>query len=303
MTQDSKRFLRPDELSRVSRLEIQSRNIVEGFLNGLHRSPYFGQSIEFVQHREYVPGDDYRRIDWKVWSKTDKYYIKQFEEETNLRSMLMVDFSESMAFGSNEHTKVEYACSVAAALAYLLLRQQDAVGLITFDDSIRSQVPMRSQQTHLYSILRALGNETAGQKTGILETLRQVADVHHQRGSVVLISDLFVDPDELFKGLKLLRHRGHDVMIFHVLDDRELDFEYKGTTKFIGLEEMGELTCDPKALREGYLAALKAYLERLRKFCAAHLVDYQTVKTSENLDAVLMHYMNHRQGLQQSSRN
>eukprot|EP00913_Durusdinium_trenchii_P023376 g21954.t1 len=242
-------------LSRISRLEVKARHIVEGFLSGLHRSPYFGQSVEFVQHREYVQGDDIRRIDWKVWSKTDKYYIKQFEEDTNLRTNLVVDLSESMLFGSGAETKYEYACTIAASLAYLLLRQQDSVGLVAFDDQVRMQLPPRSKQNHLHAILAALDSEDPQQKTSMYKILHQVAERERRKGMVVIISDLFVDRESLFRGLKLLRHRGHDVLILHVMDDQEIDFEYSGTTKFEGMEEMGDLICDPRSLRDGYKAA------------------------------------------------
>ena len=297
MTRDSQRFLRPEEISRISRLEVRARQIVEGFLSGLHRSPYYGQSIEFVQHREYVPGDDFRRIDWKVWSKTDKYYIKQYEEETNLRTLLLVDVSESMSFGSGPMTKYDYACTVAAALAYLLLRQQDAVGLVTFDSQIRSRVPIRSRQSHLHTVIRSLQGGKPTSKTSIDKLLNQVAEEQSLRGMIVLISDLFVDPQLLDRGLSLLRHRGHDVMVFHILDNEELDFNFSGTTKFEGLEETGDILCDPRALREGYLAAMKGFLEKIRRQCARQLIDYQTIRTSEHLDAALAHYLNHRIGM------
>ena len=187
---DLHQYLPPEAVARISRLEVQARHIVEGFLSGMHRSPHFGQSIEFVQHREYVPGDDVRRIDWKVWSKTDKFYIKQYEEETNLRTTLLVDVSESMLFGSHGRTKYDYACSLAAALTYLLLRQQDAVSLIAFDAKIRGLVPSRSRNTHLGSILSVLVNESPAQKTDLYEILRHVAGEKSQKGMVVLISDL-----------------------------------------------------------------------------------------------------------------
>lgn len=303
MTRDYRRFLLPEELSRISKLEVRARHIVEGFLSGLHRSPYFGQSVEFVQHREYVAGDDFRRIDWKVWSKTDRYYIKQYEEETNLRTTLVMDLSESMMFGSGAMTKYEYGCTMVAALAYLLLRQQDSVGLLAFDDGIRARTPSRSKRNHLAAILTALAAEEPRQKTDIYEVLRMVAEEQTQRGMVVLISDLFVPREGLFKGLKLLRHRGHDVLLFHVLDDQELDFDYSGTTRFMGMEDMGELVCDPKALREGYLDAMREYLEDLRLHCSRSMIDYQTIRTSEHLDAVLRHYFNHRIGMGQSVRN
>ncbi|VAX38653.1 FIG00927777: hypothetical protein [hydrothermal vent metagenome] len=300
MADDYRKFLRPEELSRISRLEIRARHVVEGFLSGMHRSPYFGQSVEFVQHREYVQGDEIRNIDWKVWSKTDKYYIKQFEEDTNLRTTLVVDLSESMMFGSGAMTKFDYGCTVAASLAYLLLKQQDSVGLVAFDEGIRTQVPTRSKRNHLHSILMALAAEKPREKTNMYEVLRTVAEGQSLKGMVVIISDLFADREGLFKGLDLLRHRGHDVLVMHLMDDQELDFEYTGTTKFEGMEEMGDLLCDPRALRDGYLNAVEKYLNEVRRHCARSVVDYQTIRTSEHLDAALSHYMNHRIGMSSS---
>lgn len=302
MTQTSQRFLPPEAVARIARLEILARHVVEGFLSGLHRSPYLGQSIEFAQHREYAPGDDIRRIDWKVWSKTDRYYIKQYEEETNLRTTLLVDLSESMLFGSRGLSKYEYACQIAAALSYLLLRQQDAVGITTFDAEIRSRVPSSSKQNHLHAILSTLDQERPAQKTNLQRLLTQVADEQTRRGVVVVISDLFVDREGLFKGLKLLRTRGHDVMVMHVMDDEELDFNYAGTTKFEGMEEMGDLVCDPRSLREGYLKAVTGFVEELHRRCAQQMIDFQTIRTSQHLDAALAYYVTHRVGMRQSVR-
>lgn len=298
MIHDSKRYLPPEAVSRISRLEIEARGIVEGFLSGLHRSPYFGQSIEFVQHREYVSGDDIRRIDWKVWSKTDKFYIKQFEEETNLRTTILLDCSESMSYQSGTSSKFDYACLLAAALSYLLLKQQDSVGLTVFDEAVRETIPYRSKRNHLHDILKTLvRTQTGATKTGIYEILRNTAKTCVRRGLIILISDLFTDRQELFRGLKLLRLRGHDVMLFHVLDDQEVNFNFSGTTKFEGMEQTGELICDPRGLREDYLAAMERYLGELRRFCAGHVVDYRTVLTSEHLDAILAHYLKHRVGM------
>jgi uncharacterized protein (DUF58 family) len=302
VTRDSKRFLQPETIARIARLEIIARNVVEGFLSGGHRSPYFGQSIEFAQHREYVAGDDIRRIDWKVWSKTDKYYVKQYEEETNLRTQILVDVSESMQFASGEVSKAEYACRVAASLSYLLLRQSDAVGLITFDQAIRQRVETSSKQNHLTALLAALETSEPREKTGLAAVLAKVADQSARRGLVVLISDLLGDRQSLFKGLKLLRTRGHDVMVFQILADEELDFPYAGMTQFEGMEELGIMLCDPRALRDGYLAALRASLDEIHRFCAQHLIDYQTVRTSEHLAAVISHYLTHRVGMRQSVR-
>ena len=302
MTQTSRRFLPPEAVARISRLEILARNVVEGFLSGLHRSPYFGQSVEFAQHREYAPGDDIRRIDWKVWSKTDRYYIKQYEEETNLRTTLLVDLSESMLFGSGKLTKYEYACQIAASLAYLLLRQQDSVGMTTFDSEIRARVPASSKQNHLHAILSTLDLEHPSKKTDLQRLLAQVADEQTRRGLIVVISDLFVDRTSLFKGLKLLRTRGHDVMVMHVMDDQELDFNYAGTTKFEGMEESGDLICDPRSLRDGYIAAVKAFVDDLHRNCARQMIDFQTIRTSQHLDAALAYYVTHRVGMRKSVR-
>jgi len=302
VTRDSRRFLRPEEISRIARLEIRARHIVEGFQSGLHRSPYLGQSVEFVQHREYVPGDDVRRIDWKVWSKTDRYVIKQYEEDTNLRTLLLVDCSESMQFGTGPLTKYEYASTIAAALGYLLLRQQDSVGLAVFDDVIRGRVEYRSRRNHLGALLSVLDAGDPVGKTDVFDVLKQVAEEKSRRGMVVIISDLFVDRAGLFRGLNLMRHRGHDVLIFHVMDDQELDFDYSGTTRFEGLEETGNLVCDPRSLREGYLEAIGRFGDDLRRHCARNVIDFQTIRTSEHLDAALAHYLNHRIGMRQSIR-
>ncbi len=297
----TQRGLRPEELARISRLEVRAREVVEGFLAGMHRSPYFGNSVEFVQHREYVAGDETRHIDWKVWSKTDRYYIKLFEEETNLRTTLLVDGSESMQFGSGKTTKFDYACVVAASLAYLLLRQQDSVGVVTFDSAVRAVVPSRSKRNHLHTVLGALRNEQPAKKTDLFGVLRRVAEDNTHRGMVVLISDLLAERDGLMRGLKLLRHRGHDVLVFHVMDDQEIDFDYSGTTRFDGLEEAGEITCDPRSLREGYLKALHEFLDGVRRECAKNKIDYALVRTSEHLDAALSRFLTRRLGMRQAT--
>lgn len=291
-----------EAIARISRLEVQARQVVEGFLSGQHRSPFFGQSIEFAQHREYVQGDDIRRVDWKVWSKTDRYYLKLYEEETNLRTSILVDASESMQYGTGDLTKYDFASSIAAALTYLLLRQQDAVSLAVFDEVIRSRAPSRSSQNHLGAILSVLAVEKPKQKTDMLSLLRTIADEKSQKGLVILISDFFVDRENLFKGLQLIKRRGHDVMLFHILDDQELDFTFTGTTKFEGMEDAGSLVCDPKSLREGYRKAMNEFIDELRKYSARNVIDYQTIRTSTPLDAVLRHYMNHRLGMRQAKR-
>ena len=211
MTTDSKRSLHPEVIKRIGRLEIRARHIVEGLLSGMHRSPYFGQSVEFLQHREYARGDDLRRVDWKVWAKQDRLYVKQFEEDTNLRCCLLVDTSASMEYGSGPLTKCDYAITAAAALAYLLLRQQDAVGCAVFDETVRQTIPLRTSTNHLNTIVRALETREPRDKTNLYDVLARVAETYPRRGMMVLISDLFVDPADIQRGLRLLRQRGHDV--------------------------------------------------------------------------------------------
>ncbi len=267
-------------------------------MSGIHRSPYFGQSVEFLQHREYTPGDDLRHVDWKVWAKQDRYYVKQFEEDTNLRATLLVDVSGSMRYGSGPLDKYEYGCTIAASLAYLLLRQQDAVGCVAFDEAIRVKVPQRTRRSHLNAIVQALSASEPREKTEMQPILRAAAEVYPRRGLMILVSDLLVDRAGLSKGLRLLRQHGHDVIVFHVMDDQELDFSFNGATRFEGLELPQHLACNPRALRAGYLEALGNYLDEVRRGCAKDGVDYVLLRTSQPLDAALAAFLSHRQGKQ-----
>jgi uncharacterized protein (DUF58 family) len=313
---DSKRFLHPEAIKRISRLEMRARHVVEGFLSGMHRSPYFGQSIEFRQHREYTFGDDPRHIDWKLWAKQDRYYVKQFEEDTNLRCTLLVDVSGSMRYGPSARSKLhsfgkderlamnkfEYGATVACSLAHLLLRQQDSVGCVSFDEKVRMIVPLRAKRNHLESILQALDVTVPGDKTDIYPILREVAETFPRRGLMVLISDLFSPREGLFRGLKLLRSRGHDVMAFHLLDDDELDFPFTGPTRFEGLETPDYLRCNPRALRDGYLQAIQAFLEEVSRGCTRNGVDYVQLRTSQPLDAALAAFLSNRLGMHHRNR-
>jgi len=294
VTPDSKRFLHPETIKRIARLELRARHIVEGFLSGMHRSPYFGQSVEFRQHREYTFGDDLRYLDWKVWAKHDRYYIKQFEEETNLRCVLLCDVSHSMRYGSGPLNKYEYGASIAASLAYLLLKQQDAVGCLSFDEAPRMAVPLRTKRNHLDAVVQALEVSRPAKKTDMYGTLRHAAETYPRRGVMVIVSDLLVERPGLFRGLKLLRSRGHDVLVFHVLDDDELDFPFNGPTRFEGLESPDFLRCNPRALRAGYLKALNEFLEEVRRGCAQNAIDYVMLRTSQPLDAALSAFLSNR---------
>ncbi|MFO0813740.1 MAG: DUF58 domain-containing protein [Gemmatales bacterium] len=294
---DPRRFLSPQAVSRIARLDLRARHVVEGFISGMHKSPFFGHSVEFVQHRDYTPGDDIRHLDWKVWSKTDRFYIKQFEAETNLRAMLLVDVSESMRYGRGPLTKYDYACTLASSLAYMLLSQGDAVGCVTFDGQVRHAVPARSQMTHLDAVLQTLHVSKPTEKTNLNSILSRVTENLPGRGMVILFSDLFSDRASFFAGLDLLAHRRHDVIVFHVLDEDEVNFEFQGTTKFLGMEAMPELVCDPRALREGYLEAMGEYLDEVRRGCAQRGVEYALVKTSDYFDAVLARFLSARMAL------
>ena len=292
---DPRRFLHPETVARISRLDLRARQVVEGFLTGMHRSPFFGHSIEFIQHRDYTSGDDIRHLDWKVWSKTDKFYIKQYEAETNLRAHFVVDVSNSMHYGNGPLNKYDYACTIAACLGYLILRQQDAVGVTTFDEDVRQIIPTRSQQTHIDAIVGALHVSKPKDKTDIEKILRRVAENAPSRSMIVMISDLLVDREPLFRGLDMLRHNRHDILLFHVLDEEEMSFPFSGTTKFEVMEEISEVLCDPRSLRDGYIAALEEYLVEVRRGCARRGIDYQLVSTKEYLDAVLSKFLHHRE--------
>lgn len=294
---DPKRFLDPKTIAKISQLDLRARYVVEGMMTGMHKSPTFGQSVEFVQHREYVEGDDLRHIDWTVWSKTDRYYIKQYEAETNLRANLVVDASESMLYGVERHKKAQtlhkydYAATAAACLTYLTIKQQDTAGLITFDADVRSVLPPRSNQMHLDAVVKALHVSKPKEKTDPLKIMKRVAESMPQRGLVVLFSDLLCDREPLFQGLEMLRHRRHDVMVFHILDDDELTFPFGGMTKFEGMEQLPDLLCDPRALRDGYLEELEDYLVEVRRGCTRIGVDYTLIRTSDYLDAILSRFL------------
>ena len=291
---DPRRFLHPETIAKITRLELRARHVVEGFISGMHRSPIFGHSIEFVQHREYTAGDDIRHLDWKVWSKTDRFYIKQYEAETNLRCHLIVDVSESMHYGRGPLNKYEYGCTAGACLAYLLLRQQDAVGCITFDSDVRHIVPARSQMTHIDAIVKTMNVSKPREKTNLEKILRRATETLHSRSMIVLISDLLIDREPLLRSLEMLTQRRHDILVFHVLDEDEMTFPFAGTTRFEGMEDLPHLLCDPRALREGYLEALEEYLTEVRRGCTRIGIDYHLVRTSDYLDAVLTKFLHHR---------
>jgi len=275
-------------------LELRARAVVEGVLAGLHKSPYKGQSVEFLQHREYVRGDDLRRVDWKVWGRQDRLYVKEFEEETNLRLALLVDGSASMDYRSGPLSKYDYAATLAASLAWLALSHGDAAGCAVFDDKVRASVPARTKRSQLASVVEVLEAPRGGRPTAFLPVLRGLAETLPRRGLVVVVSDLLGDREGVFQGLQLLRKRGHDIVLLHVMDDDELDFPFEGPTKFEGLEIPDHLACNPRALREGYLAAVGEFLAEARRRAAAAACDYSLIRTGDPVDAALVKFLSRR---------
>ena len=294
MTPGSRQYLHPEAIARIARLELRARAVVEGVLAGLHKSPYKGQSVEFLQHREYVRGDDLRRVDWKVWGRQDRFYVKEFEEETNLRVTLLVDGSASMNYASGPLGKYDYAATLAARLAWLALSHGDAVGCSVFDDKIRASVPPRTKRSHLASVVEVLETPRAGRPTAFMPVLRSLAETLPRRGLVMVISDLLGDRDGVFQGMQLLRKRGHDLVLLHVMDDDELDFPFEGPTRFEGLELPDALACNPRSLRAGYLAAVEAFLADVRTRAAAVRCDYSLIRTGEPVDAALVKFLARR---------
>jgi uncharacterized protein (DUF58 family) len=286
----SRKYLRPEVTDRIRRLELTARRIVEGFLSGMHRSPYFGQSVEFLQHRQYASGDEIRHIDWKVFARQDKLHVKQYEEETNLRLHLLVDRSASMGYGDGESNKFDYSASLAASLAYLALRQQDATGMFTFDTQVRDTLPAKSNRQQLTRLLGLLDSVGADGRTDLPRVAREVTQAISRRGLIVIVSDL-LGVDDLVEGLRVMRSRSHDVALFHVLHDDEIDFNFSGATRFEGLESADFLNCNPRALREGYLEAMNEFLDKTRKACGRLSIDYMLVRTSDPLDAVLAKFL------------
>jgi uncharacterized protein (DUF58 family) len=285
------RFLDPAVVARLGTLELKARTIVEGFLSGLHRSPFKGFSVEFAEYRQYIPGDDLSTIDWKVFARSDRYYVKKFEEETNLDCHLMLDVSGSMAYGARGMTKLEYGACLAASLGYLMNRQRDAVGLMAFDDRIVSMLPASARPGHLRALLVALDRLEAGRETDVSKPLHQLCEALTRRGLVVLISDLLDDPEAVIRGLRHFQFRGNDVVVFHVLDPDELDFPFERATRFEDLETTEEVMAVPALVREHYLKEMGALIERYKRELGGAGIDYTLLPTSQPLEMALLSYL------------
>jgi uncharacterized protein (DUF58 family) len=290
------KYLRPEVIRQVSRLDLRAKFIVEGFLSGLHASPFHGFSVEFSEHRKYVPGDDLKDLDWNIYAKTDKYYLKKFQAETNLTGYLVMDLSASMAYTyRQELTKFEYAICLAAALGYLMIHQQDPVGLITFDQKIQTSLPPRSKRTQLGTILAVLSNLKPSGETDVANCMHQLAAMIRGKSLVILFSDLMTEPSEVVKSLHHLRHRGHEVILFHILDEAEVHFPFDGVIEFEDIEDHQRLTVDARGARNDYLHALEEFKELYRRECAKANIDYVPMDTSVSFDGALMQYLLQRQ--------
>jgi uncharacterized protein (DUF58 family) len=286
-------YLDPETVSRLSRLDLIARLVVEGFITGLHRSPYHGFSVEFSEHRPYMPGDPLRDLDWKAYAKSDRLYIKQYEEETNLKAYILLDVSGSMDFQSGAAlSKFRYATSLAAALSYLILRQRDAVGLMLFRNIIESYVPPRSVQSHLNVLLKTIEQTTPGSDTDMAPTFHDLAERIARRGLVIVLSDLLDDPQEVLRGLRHFRHRGHEVVVFHLLDPREIDLDFDKETRFFDLEDPEQmLTTQPWLVRREYGQMVEEMVEAYRRGCAEARIDYALISTAMPFDVALSRYL------------
>lgn len=285
------RFIDPKVLSRLSNMELRARSVVEGFVSGLHRSPYKGFSVEFMSYRPYIPGDDLMHLDWKLYARTDRYYVKEFEDETNTALRILLDISGSMEYASADLTKREYASYLAASLAYLAIRQRDAAGITFFDEKVVENISPRSTWGHLHAILQHLETIGPGAHTEVSKPLHELAEQHRKRGFVILISDLLDDPAAIVDGLRHFRYRGHEVMVFHVMDPRELDFDFSDLVEFEDMETGEKMLVSSEAAREAYMENLERFKATLRRECGLLNIDYALLPTNQPLDFALFEYL------------
>ena len=294
---DKRKYLNPEIVTSLSSLALRARLIVEGYIIGKHRSPYHGFSVEFAEHKSYDIGDNVRNVDWKLFGKTDRLYIKRYEEETNLKTYIIIDNSKSMSYSSGSISKINCANSLLASIAYLMINQQDAVGLIQFSDKINSFIPPKSRRSHLNTIINQLSETVEGRDTFIEPVLHEMAERINKRGLVILVSDLLDDPKTIMNGLKHFRHRKQEVIVFHILDKKEIDFDFNKRTKFIDVETGEELSTEPWHIRENYKKLMKERQKLFKKECNSQLIDYVPVLTNESLEKCIGEYLNKRKKL------
>ena len=292
MNQKYHEYLSPSIIKKIDNISLRAKLVVEGFIIGLHKSPYHGFSVEFSEHRPYGFGDEIRHIDWKLLAKTDKLYIKQFEEETNLKSYIILDKSASMNFSSkNNISKFEYAKTLSASLSYLMIRQQDSIGLTTFDEKINKSISPKSKVSHLNNLLNILHISKVGGETEISPILHSLAESIKKRGLIILVSDLLDNPDEVIKGLRHFRYRGHEVIIFHILDSKEINFDFKEMINFIDSENHESIKTDPRHIKSDYMKTFSNFCKAYRSECNKNNIDYIQVNTSDSLDKSLIEYL------------
>jgi uncharacterized protein (DUF58 family) len=296
MLNGDKNYFDPKVLAGISNLYLRARWVVEGLMSGVHRSRSKGFSVEFEEHREYTPGDEIRRIDWKAFGKFDRYYIKEYEDETNLRAYLIVDASASMNYGSDGVTKYDYACTLAASLAYLILKQQDAAGIVTFSSRIETFIPPKAKRDYLIQILHALEQRGPAGETNVGKILEEIGAQIRRRGLVILVSDLLDEPEKILDGLRLFRFKGNDVIVFHLLDAAELNLPFDGNILFEDLEALDlKVTADPRAIRDTYREVVQEFVSDMRKKCHDNQIDYQMISTATPLDQALASYLSWRE--------
>ncbi|MBS82960.1 MAG: DUF58 domain-containing protein [Gammaproteobacteria bacterium] len=286
-----KEYMNASTINKIDNLFLRARLVVEGFIIGMHKSPYHGFSVEFSEHRPYGYGDEIKYIDWKLWGKTDRFYIKQFEEETNLKCHLILDKSSSMGYGSSDITKFEYSKNLVAALIYLMIKQQDAAGLTTFDEKINLTIPPKSKTSHLNLLLKAMHNSKIGGETDISTLLHSLAESIHKRGLVILVSDLLDDEEKIIKGLRHFRHKGHEVIIFHIVDPKEKSLDFDNNINFIDIENNDELTIDSRQIKKDYVKAFDQFCSYYKNKCLKNNIDYVQIDTTDPLDISLMQYL------------
>ncbi len=290
----SEKVINDSLLARLDSFHLKTKSIVEGFMVGLHKSPYHGFSVEFADHRQYIPGDPIRNIDWKLYAKTDRYYLKRFEEETNVRSYILLDHSNSMSFKSGTTSKLDYAVSLAAALSYLIVKQKDAIGLISYSDKVTSHLPPKAYSGYLNLLFEQLLSLEPESTTGTLSAMHSVAENLKKRSLIILITDLLDDPNELVKGLQHFKYQKHEVLVFHILDNQEKEFNYKAETEFIDAETGKKITVNPWQIKNRYKEELSSFIEKIRNECFKAGIEYNPINTSIPIEDNLLKYLHKR---------
>jgi len=291
MKKEYQEYLNPSVINKIDNLSLRAKLVVEGFIIGMHKSPYHGFSVEFSEHRPYGFGDEIKYIDWKLWGKTDRFYIKQFEEETNLSCHIILDKSLSMNFGSDKLTKFQYSKSISAALSYLMIKQQDAVGLTTFDKKINTIIKPKSKISHLNLLLKTMHNSSTGGETNISNLLHGLAESINKKGLIILISDLLDDEFKVMESLRHFRYKGHEIIVFHIVDPKERNLDFNQNMNFIDLESNYNIIADSRLVKENYIKAFQKFSNYYKNECLRDKIDYNLVSTSDSLDKTLLQYL------------